>query len=109
MKKKARVFLIGQGVRSQLKVINFWCGTFASFHMEGRATTVSAPQASAFPASRGVVDAAVQPFGVKTEWVRHGQSYPFTFVECQQSAALIACVDWCVGTQTEGVELIPPR
>jgi hypothetical protein len=67
-------------------VIDLAGGTGASSHVKWCATGDGGPQASALPASIGVIDASIHPLGVKTQGVgQHRQAHPITVVENQQA------------------------
>ena len=83
-------------------------GAFPSFHVEGRAAAEGSPDAAAFPAGVGIVDATVHPLCVEAQGVGHAHSHPLSVFEHQQGVALVAGVDGEVFPKTQGVELVYP-
>jgi hypothetical protein len=67
------LFLLSQGIGSQLEVYSQRLGAFAVLHQPWRPVAARAPQATPFPAGFYIVDASIEAFGVKAERIRHGQ------------------------------------
>src|SRR6478672_13495082 len=63
--------LARERIRSELKFHHLRQGTQAAFEMERRAVAGGGPDAPAFPAGIGIIDAAVHALGEKAHRVRH--------------------------------------
>src|SRR4029453_11384192 len=57
----------------------------------------------------GIVDAAIHPLGVETEWVGHAHDDPLAVLQGEQGLGSVPGVDRDVGAEPERVELIDPR
>src|SRR5580700_11020793 len=81
---------------------------FAAFLMPGHAVAARCPQAAAFPAGFGIVDAAVETFGIEAGWVRQLHDDHLSVRISDQAVIEIAGGDRHVIAEAERVVLIDP-
>src|ERR1700719_3026956 len=99
---------VSEGVGSNLKVDHFRVRSFSGLAVEGRARTPRGEDAFALPASLGVVETPVHPFGVEAQRVGYAQYGELAVHQGEQRIRGIAGNDWRVRAQPQGIELIDP-
>src|SRR2546430_12622104 len=97
-----------QGVGAQLELEHLARGALAALHVKWRSGADRRPQRPALPPGAGIVDPAIHPFGVESQWIRDAQHDPFPFLENQQPFGPVAGVDRHVRAEAEHAELIDP-
>src|SRR5438552_15077397 len=97
-----------QRVGAQLELEHLARGALAALHVKWRSGADRRPQRPALPPGAGIVDPAIHPFGVESQWIRDAQHDPFPFLENQQPFGPVAGVDRHVRAEAEHAELIDP-
>src|SRR5262249_29447437 len=92
--------LIGQRIGPHLEFYKLARGPFTAFHMEWRSRRDRGIDALSLPAAIGIIDTAVEAFGVVTHWIRHAQRHEFAVHQHQQSLGQIAGRKWHVLADT---------
>src|SRR5205809_7001623 len=97
-----------QRVGAQLELEHLARGALAALHVKWRSGADRRPQRPALPPGAGIVDPAIHPFGVESQWIRDAQHDPFPFLENQQPFGPVAGVDRHVRADAAHAELIDP-
>src|ERR1051325_474759 len=74
-----------------------------------RAITGRGPQSASLPTAFGIVNSAIEPFGVKAQQIRHAEDNHLAILHGDQTIVQIARRHRNVLTQTKRVVLINPR
>src|SRR4051812_43908661 len=104
-----RPALLRQRIGPQLKMRGERPCALAAFNQPRRPIAVGRPQAAPLPAAVRIVDAAVEPFRVEPERIRHAQHDHPTIRIRNQSVVQVAGGQRHVAPESEGVVLIDPR
>ena len=83
-------------------------GSLAAFQQPRRAVAARCPQAAAFPAGVGIIDATVEPLGVEAHGVGHPQRDHLAVLERDQPVIEVAGRHGDVLAEPERVVLIDP-
>src|SRR5690606_35727969 len=97
-----------QRVGTYLELEDLARRALASLHVEGCTCADGGPQPPTLPARIGVINTAVEPFGVKAHRVRNAKYDPLTVLQGKKPFRFVACVDRCVFAESGRVELIHP-
>src|SRR4030095_8313305 len=97
-----------QRIRPHLEVQYLAHGPFPSFHVKRCARAHRREQASALPTSLRIIDPAIHPLRVETEWIWNAEDYPFPIFQRQKPFRSVTSVDRHVLAQSECIELIDP-
>src|SRR5262249_16300693 len=83
--------------------------TLAAFLEPRRAVAARGPEAAAFPAGVGIVDAAIEALGVETGWIRHLEDHHLAVLECDKTVFKVWGGNRHVLAESGRVVLIDPR
>src|SRR5882672_7342776 len=97
-----------QRIRPDLELHHLRQRTLAALEVERRALAVGRPDAAAFPAGVGIVDATVHALGIEAERVGHAHVDPLAVDEREDRLVGVAGRHRRIGAETRHVELIDP-